>query len=92
MAGSVNCVGLVPIRASSLVGMLDALESAESRLAALRAEVGQAVALARTAPHTHDGRPCTSGLDHLPPEPPRWTCPECDGPANRCRPDCPRTE
>lgn len=42
---------------------------AEDRLAVLRAEVGQAVAVARTTSHPGHAGPCTSGLDHLPPEP-----------------------
>lgn len=57
---------LCSIRAGKLLGLLDALDDAEAALAALRVEVGQAVAVARSVTHAHDGVPCSSGLAHLP--------------------------
>jgi hypothetical protein len=38
--------------------------AAEEALEELRAEVGRSLAAARNAAPHHNGRPCTSGLDH----------------------------
>ena len=69
MAAAAPGSGLVTLRASGLLGLLDHAEAVEGQLAELRREVGEAIAVARAAPHTHDGRPCSSGLDHLPAAP-----------------------